>query len=204
MELGEGFLAQIATLLQAHPLAQSQLKRVELLAELSAWGGDALMDPQLLLLLRVQGRSCHQRFRQSFPFSEQPVPARKRPTSTAGLPIGLHQPMPKQRLRLTKGHTISGEQDPIEGLVHLSRRTGGDEQIGAIGHHRHGSQGHQTSRWRDAAGFDQAACGGSLNGLGGLAVQHPQTALTAQGNPGNRERETKGGRWQRPRARSHD
>ena len=59
MELGQGFLAQIAALLQAHPLAQSQLKRVELLAELSAWGGDALMDPQLLLLLGVQGRSCH-------------------------------------------------------------------------------------------------------------------------------------------------
>ena len=112
--------------------------------------------------------------------------------------------MPKQRLRLTKGHTISGEQHPIEGLVDLSRRTSGDEQIGAISQHRHGSQGHQAGRWRDAAGFDQAACGGSLNGLGGLAVQHPQTALTAQGNPGNRERETKGGRWQRPGARTHD
>ena len=56
--------------------------------------------------------------------------------------MGLHQPMPKQRLRLTQGHAISGEQHPIEGLVDLSRRTGGDEQIGAIGHHRHGSQGH--------------------------------------------------------------
>ena len=149
------------------------------------------MDPQLLLLLGAQGRRCHQRFRQSFPFSEQPVPARKRPTSTTGLPIGLHQPMPKQGLRLTQRHTISRNNTRSRDWRTLSRRTSGNKQVSAISHHRHGSQGHQTGRWRDSS-FDQAACGGSLNGLGGLAVQHPQTALTAQGNPGNRKRETKG------------
>jgi len=121
VQLGQGFLAQIAALLEAHPLTQPQLKWVELFAEFRTWGGDALVDPQLLLLLGAQGRRRHQRFRQSLPFRQQPVLPGQRPTSTARLPAGLHQPMPKQRLRLTKGHAISGKQHPIKGLMHLSR-----------------------------------------------------------------------------------
>tara|TARA_B100001939_G_scaffold287784_1_gene258448 strand:- start:1168 stop:1656 length:489 start_codon:yes stop_codon:yes gene_type:complete len=161
------------------------------------------MDPELLLLRVAQFGRLLQRSWQVGPWRQQPMLPSKRPTSTAGLPIGLDESMPMQLFRLPKHHAIGGEQHTIEGLMHLSSRAGGDQQIGTISHHRNRRQGHQPGRWCDAAGFDQAAGGGPFDGLGGLTMQHPQAAFTAQRDPGDRERETKGERWQRPHVRTH-
>ena len=51
MQLGQGFLAEIAALVEAEPIAQTKLERIERLAQFSVSSGDALAQTQPIVQL---------------------------------------------------------------------------------------------------------------------------------------------------------
>ena len=183
-EFGQGFLAHVAALAQAHPRRQAQFKGIGVGVDF-AWGRwSPLTDPPALGCLGRQEAPLGQLGRQGGAGGQHhAIPQSPASPGFEGLPLrrwaalfrrGVERFDPEALAQGSEPHVVGREQHPIEGLMHGGGIAGADHQPGAAVLHQHLRQGPQAGGGADAAGAQPLAGLGQLQILAGLAVQKAQ------------------------------